>query len=312
MPLLGFALLTHRQPAQIERLLARLRWMFPDAPIVCHHDFHQCPLDTDRFPGVEFVRPSLRTKWGTFTPVEAMLRALHQLAARDDAPEWVTVLSGTSYPIKPAEVIAAELGASRSDAHLFSIRIDPRNLRDERDRFSYRRWHGLRLGFIPYLGKGLRLRWIPLDIRSPRLPWLDGPFSADFPCYMGEAWFSARLPVVRKILDHHHTRPALARHLRNRRNTLEVYVHSIVRNTAGLKVSDNCKQYVDWSEWKDHPRTLTTSDLPALLASDAHFARKFDPGVDTEILDRLDEVIGWESRSGAAAAGRTPVDEPGQ
>jgi hypothetical protein len=303
MPLLGFALLTHHRPDQLERLSNRLRWMFPDAPIVCHHDFDQCPLEVERFPGVEFVQPSLRTRWGTFTPVEALLLALRQLAARENAPEWVTILSGTSYPIKPAAEITAELRQSRFDAYLFSVRIDPRNLRDERDRFSYQRWHGFRLGFLPYIGKGFKLRWRPIDVRSPYLPWLDGPFSSRFPCYMGEAWFSARMRVVRMILDFHDRRPALARHLRNRRNTLEVYIHSVVRNTAGLNVSNDCKQFVDWSEWQDHPRTLTTRDFQALLASGAHFARKFDPDVDADILERLDGVIGWTA---AARSFRRP------
>jgi hypothetical protein len=241
---------------------------------------------------VEFVLPALRTAWGTFTPVEAMLRAMRRLVDRESPPEWVVVLSGTSYPIKPAERIAAELRASPHDAHLFAIPIDPRNLRDERDRFSYRRWFGRRLFSIPYIGRGLKVRWLPVDLRSPRLPWLDGPF-AGLPCYMGEAWFSARAHVVRQLLEFHDTRPALARHLRNRRNTLEVYVHTVIRNLPGLDVSPDCRQYVDWSEWNDHPRTLTAADLPAMLASDSHFARKFDPAYDAGVLRRLDAVLGW-------------------
>ena len=39
-----------------------------------------------------------------------------------------------------------------------------------------------------------------------------------------------------------------------------------------------------------HPRTLTMSDLPALLESGAFFARKFDDGVDAAVLHAIDQA----------------------
>jgi hypothetical protein len=46
-----------------------------------------------------------------------------------------------------------------------------------------------------------------------------------------------------------------------------------------------------WPADESHPRTLGIDDLPAMLESDALFARKFDPAVDAEILARLTERV---------------------
>ena len=55
---IGFVLLTHHQPQQIDRLLAQLNKMFNYPPIVCHHDFDKCPLSVDHLSkNIEFVRP---------------------------------------------------------------------------------------------------------------------------------------------------------------------------------------------------------------------------------------------------------------
>ena len=56
--LLGFVILTHDNPPQILRLINRLVSMFDNPPIVCHHDFSKCDLDTNLFPpNVSFVLP---------------------------------------------------------------------------------------------------------------------------------------------------------------------------------------------------------------------------------------------------------------
>jgi hypothetical protein len=53
---IGFVLLTHHQPHQIDRLLAQLNKMFNYPPIVCHHDFDKCALSVDHLSkNIEFA-----------------------------------------------------------------------------------------------------------------------------------------------------------------------------------------------------------------------------------------------------------------
>ena len=49
-------------------------------------------------------------------------------------------------------------------------------------------------------------------------------------------------------------------------------------------------RYLDWSR-EPAPAVLTRDDLPALLGSGKLFARKFDPTVDSEVLDALDRHL---------------------
>ena len=51
-------------------------------------------------------------------------------------------------------------------------------------------------------------------------------------------------------------------------------------------------RYVDWTGGGSNPKVLTLDDLPELVKTGAHFARKFDERVDVAILDELDQLIG--------------------
>ena len=118
MSRIGFVLLTHANPPQILRLVRRLNTMFDAPPIVCHHDFGKCPLPDGFLPkNVSFVRPYVKTGWGPFSLVEAMLLALETIYRRSDSPDWCVALSGSCYPTKPAAQILTNLTAGGYDAH---------------------------------------------------------------------------------------------------------------------------------------------------------------------------------------------------
>ncbi|HEY0170079.1 MAG TPA: hypothetical protein VGB98_03430, partial [Pyrinomonadaceae bacterium] len=70
------------------------------------------------------------------------------------------------------------------------------------------------------------------------------------------------------------------------------YFQTILANAQGLKLNNNNWRYTDWSPGGPHPKTLLVEDMPALVASTAHFARKFDADTDVRILDELDAFVG--------------------
>jgi len=55
-------------------------------------------------------------------------------------------------------------------------------------------------------------------------------------------------------------------------------------------VNDDLR-YVDWSEGGASPRVLTSYDLDRMTRSSALFARKFDPRIDSAVIDALDARI---------------------
>ncbi|MBA2627311.1 MAG: hypothetical protein H0U85_04810 [Gemmatimonadales bacterium] len=300
IPLIGFVLLTYRNPPQTLRLIHRLNRSFDDPPIALHHDFGQCSFPVDQLPGnVSVVQPHRATGWGTFGTVEAFIAALDSLMGRRDSPDWFVFLSGSDYPIQPGERIRRELGAAVADAFMDIAHINPFALgRDTAGSAFGREWH--HLAFMRWFGTDVRLPRLTssgrLEWRSsrPKLQWLPvthGPFRGGFRCYGGEATITANRRTALRILEFHARKPALAEHYSERECVDESYLHCIIGNSPELRVVKDSRRFTDWTERKRHPRTLTTADLPALVKSNAHFARKFDPEVDAAVLDRLDEML---------------------
>src|SRR5262249_37084901 len=131
-----------------------------------------------------------------------------------------------------------------------------------------------------------RRAWVPEALARPFLP-----FSSQFRCYAGSQWFSARRNCAEHILQWHSLNASFARHYSRTHVPDESYFHSILGNSTQFSVSQDCKRYVDWSAGGNSPKTLGIEDLPDILASTAHFARKFDPLHDSEILDHLDRLL---------------------
>jgi hypothetical protein len=269
--------------------------MFDRPRIICHHDFAKCDIPIGEFPSnVSFVLPPLPTGWGIFPNVEAAVQAIKMMYEEPAAPDWFVLLSGSDYPIKCSGRIRHDLEICPYDANIHYELIDPSHIQSDWERLYCNRYRRKTL---------LRVRRRAIRL-SPRLsrPFL--PFSVSFRCYGGEFWFCANRRSAEYILDFHFTRPALASHYRSVPVPEESYFQCILVNAPHLKVSTNpvsyrdlpppagCLRanyrYMDWSEGGPSPKILTTNDLPFLLSSPAHFARKFDIGLDHKVLDELD------------------------
>jgi len=72
----------------------------------------------------------------------------------------------------------------------------------------------------------------------------------------------------------------------------EFIFQTLVLNSSFKKdvVNDNLL-YLDRDKGASHPNILTVNHLQNLLNSPKLFARKFDPTVDTAVLDKLDEFM---------------------
>jgi hypothetical protein len=317
-PPIGFVLLTHNKPHQVIRLIETLNRMFDHPPIVCHHDFSKSQLPDDLPDNITLVRPHLKTGWGEFSVVEAVLRSLALMYQAPTAPDWFVLLSGSDYPIKSANQILNDFASSSDDVHISYAKIDhtqpPKGKIDPDfpclgcssgplwQQLCYERYCVLRV-WVPFLSiKQLLRRESPFYrrelfvIRNPWLTRLFAPFTDQFYCHAGEHWLSANRKAAEYLIEFHATKPALAKHFRWQDYTStivpeEAYYHTIFCNAPHLKVSENNWRYVDWPPSGAHPKTLGVEDLEQLRASSAHFARKFDIDLDAKILDEIDAVI---------------------
>jgi hypothetical protein len=71
----------------------------------------------------------------------------------------------------------------------------------------------------------------------------------------------------------------------------EIFFQTLVMNSPFRDRITDPLRYIAWDGDSDNPRILTMADLDALMASSSLFARKFDPAVDAEVLDRIDRVL---------------------
>lgn len=108
--------------------------------------------------------------------------------------------------------------------------------------------------------------------------------------YMGSNWVSLTEEAVRILLNH---KDFIAQYFRWTSSGDELYKHTILRN-SGINIysldKDHvhaCLRYIDFSEGKPNPRTLTGNDYQKVMESGALFARKFDECVDREVIKQI-------------------------
>lgn len=119
-----------------------------------------------------------------------------------------------------------------------------------------------------------------------------------FRCYCGSQWFAANTKAAEILLAPQTQR--LLKYFSGRFPPDEAVFPTILGNATHIKVSSESKHYIHW-EKGHHPRVLGEADLPDMLVSSAHFARKFPAG--SSVLDALDEHIGITLPRGTLRAG---------
>lgn len=291
---IGFILVTHNKPHQLMRLISCLNRMFDSPPIVCHHNFAITPFDTSSIPqNVDFVKPHVQTRWGKFSTIDAELKALEMLYGRADAPDWFVLLSGSDYPIKSADKIVEDLAAKPYDVCMHHEIVKYDSLKSGWQKLGYQRYCIVR-GWLPTLNRqGKPQKKFFTILKNPSLTKFFIPFSDEFPCFVGDHFFSANHRAAQYLIDSHNANRELASYYR--KSTIfptESYYQTIFCNSSDIRVENNNWRYIDWSNKDDpHPKLLGLEDLPAIQASSAHFARKLDIDVDPIIFDEIDKMI---------------------
>ena len=230
------------------------------------------------------------------------MRALRELYEKDD-PDWFVLLSGSDYPVASADKILSELRTGGHDAYIDFREITrpsgmPLSTDNREGEFNFGEAGWSAIGYDRYVAKlinypsltrKLRPKWRKLFIRHPWLIWPFHPFSSNLRCFGGEQWFTANRRAARVLIDEYESGERLIKHFSKRVIPEESYYQTVICNEGRLRVSNNNKRYIDWSQGGGHPKFLETADLPAIAVSGAHFARKFRPG--DAVLSLLDQVI---------------------
>jgi hypothetical protein len=295
----AYLVVSHRNPEQVLRLVRVLR-EGPSAEVLVRHDQRGSPLPAAEIEaaGGLALDAGGGFEWGRWSQLQTMLRLLEATADAVD-PEWVVVLSGQDYPLRPLAQIAAGLEASGVDAMLGGAwRLETERLPPPPEdefflRYAYR--HFPAPSWAPRVRGGLRRLAYLRECPPPQPPLLglrrlSTPFRHGLGCFVSSDWLTLRRPALDALLRAAREHRRLVRHYRRSWIPTESFYATVLCNDASLRVAPDNRRFLSFPhELSPHPETLTGADLDRLGGSDCDFARKFDTEIDAAVLDVLDE-----------------------
>jgi hypothetical protein len=316
---------THSRPAQVERLVEVITEGSPGAVVLVGHDVSGQPLNVPRLQamGNVHVLPQ-QGGYGDFTHVDRYVEAADWLDANGVGYDWLENLSGQCYPLRPIAQIEDTLAALDTDGFLLYSPVFPERVPasaeqgaaawyslvrpfDARIRYDYRHWQFSKPSAAnerlirPLMAVNLLQPWVQVSnsystigIRRRRTV-----FGPGFNCYGGSFFCTLSAECVRYVSDYTRANPDVVAYFRTVLAPEEVFFHSVLVNSGLFSFTVDSKRYIDWAGGRyNHPKTLGAEDAQAMLASDAHWARK----LDLEEHPRLFDVIDQRVRPAAVAA----------
>jgi len=291
-PPIGFALVSHRDPDNILRLLRALNRVFDDPPVSIHHDFSQSPLDLCGFgANVAQVERRYKTGWGTIGTALAMVGAIEHLMDRSDAPRWFYLVTGHCYPVLPADKALAVLDSSGCDVFMEQDRFYPTPTdHPRREEWCERYVYPIARLKFPSRRGGWGYRHVVLRHSARRCP-----FSGDFSCRAGSAHITGNAAAASALTDGFRNRD-FVRWYAKRPLVEESSFQTILGNSPGLRLHDGDLRFIVWPDPRTEPdekrpKTLRASDAQAIAESNAHFARKFLPGESDDLIELIDNEL---------------------
>jgi hypothetical protein len=288
--------LSHREPEQVLRLVRVLR-EGPASEVLVRHDQRRSRLgraDVEAAGG-RLLEDATELEWGGWSHVEVVLLGLRELDT-----EWVNVLSGQDYPLRPLPEIEAFFAGTRHDALLgqaweLDLTRWPAGTEQKEFFLRYAYRHVARPPGLPDLPGFLR----PLSYtraKPPRLGIRRRPPLASV--HVSADWLSLSRPAIEALDGFLRRHPRVARYYRWTVLPSESLFATALLRSPALDVGLDHRRFIRFGRpGAPHPDVLTSADLAELGRSDCLFARKFDQTVDAAVLDALDE-----RRRGAAQA----------
>jgi len=300
-PSIAYLIVSHKLPRQVLRLVSTLRLGSPDSHIVIHHNPKGVALDRSALAALDArqIEPATPVLWGHISHLIALLRCFSWLLTHTTF-DWLVLLSGQDYPVRPLADIERDLATANVDAFIESHAC-PRPRGRQIDEFAMRyhfRWRQVppwvthMRACTPWTGV-VRVRSLPrsgswLGVRARR-----SPFSDSFVCHVGSDWFTLSRRALESLNDFNLLRPDVLEYYGHTLMPTESFLQTVLANQPGLRLAADSRRFTIWDEPPaTAPRILGAPDLAALVESRCDFARKFDESVDRTVLDELDRRIG--------------------
>lgn len=300
---IAYLILAHKDPEQLGRLITKLRC--DSCKYYIHFDKKSLsPSVRKRLFQLEsqdvFIISSHNVRWGTISQTEARLDLIKKaLSDKTWIPDYLIMISGQSYPIKPINDFLSFLEQNKGASFMehFPIPFSGLGHTNGIDRINCYSYYflGKLHTYYPkqyktsYNFKGKMLNGL-LHLISAFKP--KRVFPEYIKPYYGIDWWALTSEAAVYILDFYEKHPDYHKYHKFTKHTCEVYFPSILAGTNfnGL-IINNSLHYFKWlKNGSGNTKVLTMEDAESIKQTNCFFARKFDKNIDADILDFCDHL----------------------
>ncbi|MVN76982.1 glycosyltransferase [Hymenobacter sp. HMF4947] len=276
-------IMVHKNPAQVHRLLTALAHESFDFYV--HVD---SSVDISEYhsllhlPRVQFTKRRFAMRWASYRFTSAIFECVRDILLSGIKYDFINLLSGQDYPIKPAETIYQFLANHQGYSFLSFEGEDSAWWQHARTRIE--QYHTTYFKF--------RGQYILQNILNSLLPKRQFPLPYDLYGGSDGSWWTMTAECAAYLVDF------IDRHSKLRIFSLftwgsdEFLVATILMNSPfKASIINENYRYIDWSEGAANPKTLTVDDFGKLAQAHKLFARKFDVTRDAHILNLIDQAL---------------------
>jgi hypothetical protein len=275
--------MVHKNPAQVERLLGALAHEGVDCFLHLDRkaDMRQYAYLANR-PNVYFTPRRFLVHWASYRFTRAIVESVRDVLATGVAYDFINLLSGQDYPLKPAATIHRFLARHRGQSFLS---FEPQGSAWWRHAITrIERYHTT---YFNFRGQYRLQEWLNQLLPRRRFP-------LDYELYGGpnSSWWTLSREGANYLVQFLDEHAAVRRFSLFTWGSDEFLIATVLLNSPLQPwiVNDNYR-YIDWSGGGANPKVLTAEDFEDLAQSPQLYARKFDLTQDAGILDRIDREL---------------------
>jgi hypothetical protein len=318
-PVVAYLIASDTSPEQVTRLAAVLRAGRRHSAIAIWRDGAEGTLDLRRMHELDVdLLDTTSVERGSAAELMMLLRCIRRVreSARFD---WLVLLSGSDYPVRPIAEIEAALAGVDADALIethvcarpvirFGATVEQHALRYHYRWSSPRRLRPLGRALAgvlnPYVAAEVTPAGVRIGVPAKRSPFKPprrkpvavpirhnplssvhaerSPFGEGLECRYGPASFALSRRAAEAAAAAVREHPELVLYYRDTLVPVESYIHTVLANDPSIRLGNDDRRFRS-----DGP--IAIDELDAVLASGADFAGPFDP--DAAVLDAIDARV---------------------
>lgn len=238
--------------------------------------------------------PRISVNWAAYSGVQCEIDLL-KYATKQGKYAYYHLLSGVDLPLKTQDEIHSFFEKEKGKEFVAFDRpvVRTEDIRRVQRYYLFQQLYGRNYKSARYI---LFYGFDKLFIKVQDLLKVERfPKKTDICLQKGPNWFSITDDLARYVVTQEKW---IQKHFKYTKSADEVVIQTIVNSSEykkrlyqnGLSAKTNaCLRKIDWGRGK--PYTWTSREYEELIQSSCLFARKFDPGVDAEIIDRIVEYV---------------------